>query len=91
MGPAHVENVTELACRTAIAYRKVTHIAFPADIQDMKAERKTASKRNVPGHVSTVPADSGHIPSEADLHRSAAILNDGKKIAILAGQGALQN
>src|SRR5438132_9086536 len=38
MGPTHVENVTELACRTAIAYRKVAHIAFPTDIQDMKAE-----------------------------------------------------
>ena len=49
MGPTHVENVTELACRTAIAYRKVAHIAFPTDIQDMKAERKTASKRNIPG------------------------------------------
>jgi pyruvate dehydrogenase (quinone)/pyruvate oxidase len=90
MGPSHVENVTELACRTAIAYRKVAHIAFPTDIQDMKADRKAASKRNIPNHVSSAPADSGHVPSEADLHRCAAILNEGKKIAILAGQGALR-
>ena len=89
MGPSHVENVTELACRTAIAYRKVAHIAFPTDIQDMKADRKAASKRNIPNHVSSVPADSGHLPSEADLRRCAAILNEGKKLAILAGQGAL--
>src|ERR1051326_7475968 len=26
MGPAHVENVTDLACRTALAYRGVSHI-----------------------------------------------------------------
>jgi pyruvate dehydrogenase (quinone)/pyruvate oxidase len=90
MGPTHVENVTELACRTAIGYRKVAHITFPTDIQDMKADRKGGSKRNVPGHVSSVPADSGHLPSEADLRRAAAILNEGKKIAILAGQGALR-
>lgn len=90
MGPSHVENVTELACRTAIAYRKVAHIAFPTDIQDMKADRKAASKRNIPNHVSSVPADSGHVPSEVDLHRCAAILNEGTKIAILAGQGALR-
>ena len=90
MGPAHVENVTELACRTAIAYRKVAHIAFPADIQDMNAERKGASKRNIPGHVSSVPADSGHFPNENDLRRAADLLNDGNKIAILAGQGALK-
>jgi pyruvate dehydrogenase (quinone) len=88
MGPSHVENVTELACRTAIAYRKVAHITFPTDIQDMKAERKNASKRNLPGHVSNVPDDSGHFPKEADLRRAADVLNAGKKIAILAGQGA---
>src|SRR6201993_2046943 len=89
MGPTHVENVTELACRTAITYRKVAHIAFPTDIQDMKAERKTASKRNIPGHVSNVRADSGHFPNESDLRRAAEILNAGEKVAILAGQGAL--
>src|ERR1700743_862819 len=89
MGPTHVENVTELACRTAIAYRKVAHIAFPTDIQDMKAERKTASKRNIQGHVSHIHAEGGHIPKEADQRRARDILNEGKKIAILAGQGAL--
>ena len=29
MGPTHVENVTELACRTAITYRGVAHIYVP--------------------------------------------------------------
>src|SRR5436305_4088451 len=33
MGPTHVENVTNLACRAAIAYRSVSHIHFPTDIQ----------------------------------------------------------
>jgi len=89
MGPTHVENVTELACRTAISYRKVAHIAFPTDVQDMKAERKTASKRNIPGHTSNVLADSGHFPSQTDLRHAAEILNDGRRTAILAGQGAL--
>jgi pyruvate dehydrogenase (quinone) len=88
MGPSHVENVTELACRTASVYHKVAHIAFPTDIQDMKAERKNASKRNLEGHVSLVHADGGHFPNEADLRRAADVLNAGKKIAILAGQGA---
>ena len=90
MGPSHVENVVELACRTATVYRKVAHIGFPTDIQDMKASRKEASKRNVEGHASLVHSDSGHQPSENDLKRAAEILNNGKKIAILAGQGALK-
>ena len=91
MGPSHVENVVELACRTASTYRKVAHISFPTDIQDMKATRKQASKRNVEGHTSLIHSDSGHLPGEADLRRAAEILNNGKRIAILAGQGALDS
>src|SRR5216110_888045 len=34
MGPDHVENVTELACRSAISYRGVAHINFPVDLQE---------------------------------------------------------
>src|SRR5438067_2632953 len=34
MGPTHVEPVTELAIRTALAYRKVAHITIPVDIQE---------------------------------------------------------
>lgn len=89
MGPSHVENVTDLACRTALGYRKVAHITFPVDFQDMKADRKHASKRNVPGHTSDVKAKSARLPNEADLRRAADILNQGKKVVILAGQGAL--
>ena len=29
MGPTHVENIAELACRTALAYHGVAHITFP--------------------------------------------------------------
>ncbi|HET9366114.1 MAG TPA: thiamine pyrophosphate-dependent enzyme [Candidatus Angelobacter sp.] len=89
MGPSHVENVVELACRTALSYRKVSHIAFPVDIQEMKADRKQASKRNVAGHTSDVRARSARLPDESDLHRAAEILNEGKKVVVLAGRGAL--
>jgi pyruvate dehydrogenase (quinone) len=89
MGPSHVENVVELACRTALSYKKPTHITFPVDFQDMKASRKQASKRNVEGHTSDVWARSARLPEEADLRRAADILNSGKKIVILAGRGAL--
>src|SRR5678815_4364626 len=29
MGPTHVENVVDLACRTALAYRGVAHVTIP--------------------------------------------------------------
>jgi pyruvate dehydrogenase (quinone)/pyruvate oxidase len=88
MGPAHVENVVDLACRTAISYRKVAHVTFPVDFQEMKAD-KFSSKRNIKDHTSDVRARSARLPEEADLHRAAEILNQCKKTVILAGQGAL--
>ena len=88
MGPEHVENVTHLACRTALAYNGVSHIAFPVDLQDAPVKRK-GSKRNIPGHTSDVFARSARLPAEEDLRRAAEILSVGKKVAILAGRGAL--
>lgn len=88
MGPTHVENLTDLACRTALAYRTVSHLTFPVDLQEKDAERK-GSKRNIPGHTSDAMARGARIPPEEELHRAAEILNSGKRVAILAGQGAL--
>ena len=88
MGPTHVENVTHLACRTALLRRGVSHITFPVDLQEreIKAER---SKRNIPGHTSDVLSLSARLPHEGDLAQAAEILNAGKRVAILAGRGAL--
>ncbi len=88
MSPSHVENVADLACRTALAYRGVAHIAFPVDIQDMEADTQR-SKRNIGHHTSDIYARSARLPDEHELHRAAEILNSGKKVAILAGRGAL--
>jgi pyruvate dehydrogenase (quinone)/pyruvate oxidase len=87
MGAAHMRNVAELACRTALAYRGVAHITVPVDVQGEAPSRR--SERNRPGHVSDLMAESAHLPSEEQLARAATILNNGKKTAILAGRGAL--
>ncbi len=89
MGPNHVENVTELACRTALGYRGVAHITMPVDMQSQEASPKQRSKRNIPNHVSDHMARSAQLPAEDELARAAGLLNEGKKIAILAGQGAI--
>lgn len=90
MGAAHVRNVTELACRTALSRRCVSHITIPVDIQDQALNKDDRSKRNVPNHASEVWARQAQVPTHDDLERAAKILNDGKRIAILAGQGALK-
>lgn len=87
MGAAHVENVTNLACRMALAYRCVTHLNFPVDLQEQKGGAR--SKRNVEGHLSEVFTRGGNVPCDEDLHRAADILNAGRKVAILVGRGAL--
>ena len=89
MGPAHVENAVELACRTALAYRGVAHVTVPVDFQSMPVKKDARSKRNLPHHVSEIWADSAHIPSDDALRRAAELLNAGKKVTILAGRGAL--
>jgi pyruvate dehydrogenase (quinone) len=89
MGPTHVENITDLACRTALAYRGVAHITFPVDLQEKEVKKKQASRRNIPHHTSDVNARSARLPNRVDLERAADVLNEGKKVAILAGRGAL--
>jgi len=90
MGPTHVEPLADLACRTALAYRGVAHLTIPTDLQEEEVERKGRSMRNKPHHTSDVCAQGARKPSEQDLRRAAEVLNAGKKIAILAGQGALR-
>jgi pyruvate dehydrogenase (quinone) len=91
MGAAHMENIAELACRTALAYRGVAHITVPVDFQETEVKTKGNGRtpRNVANHVSEMLSQSARLPNESDLRRAADILNAGRKVTILAGRGAL--
>lgn len=89
MGPTHVENVVDLAIRTALAYRTVTHVTFPVDFQEMEVKSRQRSKRNIPHHTSKAEADGAMLANPQDIEQAAEILNAGEKVAILAGRGAL--
>jgi pyruvate dehydrogenase (quinone)/pyruvate oxidase len=88
MNGAHVESLTDLAIRTALSKRGVAHLTLPVDVQ-VQEIKKGRSPRNPLHHTSTGPAFPEHLPAQVDLEYAADILNRGKKIAILAGQGAL--
>lgn len=88
MGPTHVENVTDLACRTAVTRHGVSHIAFPVDLQEEPTPEK-GSMHNVLHHTSDVFAWSAGIPEEQQLRRAADVLDAASRPAILAGRGAL--
>ncbi len=89
MDAPHMGPVMDLAIRTAIMRRQVTHVTIPIDVQLEPLKDSDRSERNIPHHTSTVPAISGNYPQKSDLERAAKILNNGKRIAIMAGQGAL--
>ncbi len=89
MGPAHVVNVVDEAVRTALAYRTVDHITVPKDIQDWTHSKGERSSANISKHSSDVFAAAYPIPPEPALRAAADIINQGSKVAILAGRGCL--
>jgi pyruvate dehydrogenase (quinone) len=88
MGPAHVENVLNLACRAALSNRAVAHVAFPIDIQAMPASQERRFKRNVKGHIGTSYQSPVRVPERALIEDAAKALAGCKRVAILAGAGA---
>ncbi|CBS89500.1 thiamine pyrophosphate-dependent enzyme [Azospirillum lipoferum] len=90
MGAAHIRNIATLACRTALAHRGVAHITIPVDLQDQAAGDDMRAPRNVKGHNTALFAPELPVPSEAEMRRAVEIMDAGKRIVILAGQGALK-
>jgi pyruvate dehydrogenase (quinone) len=88
MEPAQARHLIDRAVRTAVDRSGVATLIFPNDVQEEKA---VESPPRVHG---AVYSSIGYwpprvIPHRGDLERAAEILNDGKKVAILVGQGAL--
>lgn len=89
MGPQHVENIVELACRTALTRRQPVHVTLCVDHQSEALKKDRPSERNRPHHVSNVMASGVTTPTPDQLRKAADLLNAGTRVAILAGQGAL--
>jgi len=90
MGPEHVSGVTHLACRMALSQPGVAHLNFPVDFQSEPVKKDPKSERNIKGYAdSTTYARQAGLPESRALRQAAEILNQGKRVAILAGRGAL--
>ncbi|MBO0771280.1 MAG: pyruvate oxidase [Actinobacteria bacterium] len=89
--PAQVPAVTDLAIRTAYSRRGVAHLTIPNDIQvaDADADPWRNVAPAVSPHTAPVLLPPAGQPRAEDVQRLADLLNDGEKIAILAGAGAL--
>ena len=89
MNPAQMRTLIDRACRISLANRCVTCIIVPNDIQEMDAEE---SPPRTHGSVFT---GVGYrppriLPHDEDLKLAAKVLNEGKKVAMLVGAGALK-
>ncbi|GAB2686184.1 thiamine pyrophosphate-requiring protein [Mucilaginibacter koreensis] len=85
--PNQVRHVIDRAIRIAKAERTVTCVILPNDVQELAAveepPHKHGSVHTGIGHTLEKP-----VPPQSELHKAAAVLNEGKKVAILAGIGA---
>ena len=86
--PAQIRQLVDRAVRIALAERTVTCLIIPHDVQEM--DMVTAPPRKHGANFTGVGYRRPRVvPAEEDLDRAAAILNEGKKVAILVGAGAL--
>ncbi len=86
--PAQVRHVVDRAMRIAIDQRTVTCIIVPNDVQELEAV-KSPPREHGTIHTGVGSTARATLPDEADLAAAAEILNAGKRVAILAGAGAL--
>jgi pyruvate dehydrogenase (quinone)/pyruvate oxidase len=89
--PAQLPGVVDIAIRTALARRGVAHLTFPNDVQVADANADPYQHVAPARPPATAPV---YLPPPgqarmADLEAAARVLNDGEKVAILAGTGAL--
>ena len=85
--PAQMLHLVDRAMRIARDRRAVTCLILPNDLQELDAvepPREHAMMHTGIGFTSPERA-----PRDLDLVAAAAVLNEGKKVAILAGAGAL--
>jgi pyruvate dehydrogenase (quinone) len=87
MAPEQARHLVDRAMRTAISTRGVACLVVPVDVQHADA----ADPRRAHGSVfSSAGMSAVHaVPDEAGLRRAADLLNEGRRVAILIGQGAI--
>ena len=88
MVPEHVPHLVDRAVRIARNQRTVTCLILPHDLQDLPATAARDGKHaeTLTGMGTTARA---LVPAQDGLEAAAAVLNAGRRVAILVGAGAL--
>jgi len=85
--PAQVRHLIDRAIRIALGGRTVTAIVLPNDLQEENYQEPPRAHGTLHSGVGYRPPMT--LPHRDDLQRAADILNDGRKVAMLVGAGAL--
>ena len=88
-GPEHAVLVTNRACRIALGDRGVAHLTVSKDTQMMRLAADKRSMGNPGARTSSSWTSVINQPPADQLGAAADILNNGRRVAILVGQGAL--
>ena len=86
--PSQVRHLIDRAVRIASTRRTVTCVILPNDLQGLAYEDPPVAHGTT--HTGVGYAGPALLPSDSLLHEAAAVLNAGKKVAILVGAGALK-
>jgi pyruvate dehydrogenase (quinone) len=86
--PAQVRHLVDRAVRTAMSRRTVTALVLPADVQEEDAVVHPPHEHGFTMSGLGI-SRSAAVPSDADLDSAAEVLNHGRRVAMLVGQGAL--
>jgi pyruvate dehydrogenase (quinone) len=87
MEPSQIKHLTDRAFRIALSERTVTCIIVPNDVQEMPYEPPPREHGSVLSSSDYTQAIV--LPDSDRLREAADILNNGKKVAILIGAGAI--
>ncbi|RKN36990.1 thiamine pyrophosphate-requiring protein [Streptomyces hoynatensis] len=85
--PAQTRHVIDRAFKTALSTRSVATIIIPEDVQEATAQ-PSPPKTHGAVYSSVGWSRPRVLPDEEELHKAAGILNEGKKVAMIVGQGA---
>lgn len=86
--PAQARHLLDRALRIAISRRTVTCLILPNDVQELDAVETPAHAHGTV-HSSLGVSLPVVVPPKEHLHYAADLLNEGKRVAILVGAGAL--
>ncbi len=84
--PEQLPNLVDRAVRTALARSAPTCLIVPYDVQELEYQPPAHEFKMVPSSLGVVWPHC--TPDKAGIELAAELLNAGKRVAILAGQGA---